>query len=229
MQQREDMNHTIGIVIPAFNESRHIFDIAHACQKYGNVIVVDDGSTDDTIEKAKTAGAIVLTQPINVGVGFTTITGNNYAIRNLSCDIIINLDADGQHSPENIPEIIQKIEEGYDFVFSSRMKDNHDMPVIKKIGNSLITSFNNLIFGTRLTDTQTGLRAMTRTAYEKMQLKSDGYSICSEFTCEVGRLKLKYCEIPISAVYDDWTKIKGTNLFHGVMIIFDSILIKVNR
>jgi glycosyltransferase involved in cell wall biosynthesis len=223
------MNHTIGIVIPAFNESRHIFGIAHACQKYGNVVVVDDGSTDDTTQKAKEAGVIVLTQPINIGVGFTTITGNNYAIKNLGCDIIINIDADGQHPSEIIPELIKKIDEGYDCVFGSRMKDNQDMPVIKKIGNSWITSFNNLIFGTRLTDTQTGLRAITRTAYEKMQLKSDGYSICSEFACEVGRLKLKYCEIAISAVYDDWTKIKGTNLFHGITIIFDSILIKVNR
>jgi len=225
----EKMKHNIGIVIPAFNESRVIRDVVAACVQYGIVIVIDDGSTDNTFEMAKIPGAIVLKHPINMGVGFATVTGTIYAIESLNCDIIINIDADGQHPPEIIPQFIQKIEEGYDFVFGSRMQNNEDMPLIKKIGNSVITYFNNLIFRTKLSDTQTGFRAFTQSAFRQMQMKSDGYSICSEFACEVGRLKLKYCEIPIKAIYDDWTKIKGTNLFHGIRIMYDSVLIKVNR
>ena len=223
------MKDEIAIVIPAFNESRGISDIIISCLKFGKVIVVDDGSKDNTTIIAKKAGAVVLTHPINMGVGFATITGNNYAINNCRCNVIINIDADGQHSPNTIPELVQKIDDGYDFVFGSRMQDNKNMPIIKKMGNLLITSFDNFIFGTHLSDTQTGLRAFTRNAYEKLQLKSDGYSICSEFACEVGRSNLRYCEVSIEAVYDDWTKIKGTNIFHGIRIIYDSILIKVNR
>jgi UDP-N-acetylglucosamine---dolichyl-phosphate N-acetylglucosaminyltransferase len=164
-----------------------------------------------------------------MGVGYATITGNTYAFDTLGCNIVINLDADGQHPPEIIPEFIKKIDDGYDVVFGTRMKDNKEMPMIKKIGNLVISSFNNLIFNTHLSDTQTGLRAATKTAWEKLQLKSDGYTICSEFACEVGRANLNYCEIPIKAVYDDWTKIKGTNIFHGLRIMYDSIVIKVNR
>jgi glycosyltransferase involved in cell wall biosynthesis len=223
------MINDLGIVIPAFNESRIISEVITSSRRFGTVIVVDDGSNDDTTEVAKKAGAIVLTHPINMGVGFATITGNKYAIDTLGCNIVINIDADGQHSPDNISDLVQKIDDGYDFVFGTRMKDNKDMPIIKKIGNFIITSFNNLIFTTHLSDTQTGLRAFTRAAWEKLYLKSDDYSICSEFACEVGRNHLKYCEISIKAVYDDWTKIKGTNIFHGIRIMYNSIVIKVNR
>lgn len=221
------MSSRIGIVIPAYNEARTIWTVVSACKKHGIVIVVDDGSKDETSMLAKECGAIVLTQPVNMGVGFATTTGNNYAIRELKCDIVINIDADGQHSPEIIPELLKKINEGNDFVFGSRMKDNEDMPLIKLIGNNFITSFNNFIFGINISDSQTGLRAFTSSAYEKLSLKSDGYSICSEFACEVGRNKLKYREVAIKAVYDDWTKVKGTNLFHGLKIIYESILMKV--
>ena len=217
----------VGIVIPAYNESKTIGAVISACKKHGIVIVVDDGSKDNTSNLAQESGAIVLTQPVNMGVGFATTTGNYYAIRELNCDIVINIDADGQHSPEIIPELLEKINEGNDFVFGSRMKDNKDMPFIKKIGNNFITSFNNLIFGINISDSQTGLRAFTRLAYEKLDLRSDGYGICSEFACEVGRNKLKYSEVAIKAVYDDWTKLKGTNLFHGLKIIYESILMRV--
>lgn len=220
-------NPLIGIVIPAYNEEKTIEAVVLACKKHGIVIVVDDGSKDSTSTLARESGAIVLTQPVNMGVGFTTTTGNDYAIRFLKCDIVVNIDADGQHSPEMIPELLEKIHEGNDFVFGSRMKDNKDMPFMKKIGNNFITSFNNFIFGINISDSQTGLRAFTRSAYETLNLKSDGYEICSEFACEVGRNKLKYSEVTIKAVYDDWTKVKGTNLFHGLKIIYESILMKV--
>lgn len=217
----------IGIVIPAYNEEKTIGAVVLACKKHGIVIVVDDGSKDNTSTLARESGAIVLTQPVNMGVGFTTTTGNYYAIKELKCDIIVNIDADGQHSPDMIPELLNKINEGNDFVFGSRMRDNKDMPFIKKIGNNFITSFNNFIFGIKISDSQTGLRAFTRFAYDKLKLKNDGYSICSEFACEVGRNKIKYSEVTIKAVYDDWTKVKGTNVFHGLKIIYESILMKV--
>ncbi len=223
------MNPHIGIVIPAYNEAKTIGKIVTACKSYGTVIVVDDGSTDDTSLIAKENGAITLTQPVNMGVGFTTTTGNDYAINKLKCDIVINIDADGQHSPDIIPKLLEKIKEGNDFVFGSRMKNNEEMPFIKKIGNDFITSLNNLIFETKISDTQTGLRAFTRSAYKKLNLQADGYSICSEFVCEVGRNKFKYSEVAIKASYDDWTKVKGTNIFHGLRIIYESILMKVRR
>jgi len=223
------MSLSVGIVIPAYNEAKTIGEVVAACRKYGIVIVVDDGSTDNTSLIAKKSGAIVLTQPVNMGVGFTTTTGNYYAINELKFDIVINIDADGQHSPDTIPKLLEKIEEGSDFVFGSRMKNHEEMPFIKKLGNSFITSFNNLIFGTKISDTQTGLRAFTRSAYEKLNLQTDGYSICSEFACEVGRNKIKYSEVAIKASYNDWTKVKGTNIFHGLRIIYESILMKVRR
>jgi len=220
---------TVLAVIPAYDEERHVGDVVRRSQKYVDaVIVIDDGSRDRTYEEAKAAGAIVVRLVTNMGVGFATRTGCDIAI-NEGADIIVTLDADSQHDPEVILMLIDKIKNGYDFVLASRMINAKGMPLSKQMGNKFITSCCHLFFGSRLSDTQTGFRAFTKDAYLNMDLECDGYEICSEFAYEIAKNNLRYCEVPIEARYDEWTKVKGTNISTGIKIFFKIIWLRLKK
>ena len=204
------MKQKIIAVIPAYNEEKTVGDIVKRTKKYvDEVIVVNDCSKDNTEKVAKSAGALVLNHTVNKGLGASLRDGFETALKN-GADIIITLDADGQHIPEDIPKFIDKINEGYDFVLGAR--DLSKYPLIKKIGNFFLNVATNFISGTNLKDTESGFRAFRRNALEKLQLKSDRYQIAVEIVFEVGRNNLKTANVPIKVpVY-----IKGVGVIDGI-------------
>lgn len=210
-------------VLPAFNESETVGKVVEEAKKYvDSVIVVDDGSSDETSKIARKAGAIVLRHIVNIGVGLATTTGNDYALGK-GCDIIVNLDSDGQHSASSIPGGIKLLEEkDLDIVLGSRfLKDIERMPRILRFGNSFLNYIVQLLFKVRVTDTQTGFRIMKKETWARLKIKSVGYSICSEICAGIGKKRLKYGEVPVDTIYLD--RFKGTTIFDGVRIFFNMI------
>ena len=197
-------------VIPAYNEGKTIAEVVKKTRKFvDKVVVVDDGSNDNTGELARKEGAKVLVNKQNKGVGYSKRKGIKRAIF-LGADIIVTLDADLQHSPEDIPRFVKKVEEGYDFVLGSRNLEKY--PWIKKFGNFCLNNLTNFICRTKLKDTESGYKAFSTEAAKKMNLKAKGYHIESEIVYEVGRNKLRYTTIDIeSPVYR-----KGVTIFGGI-------------
>ena len=211
------------MVIPAYNEENTISRIVEEVKNYSeDVIVVDDGSVDRTSGLAEECGAKVLRHAVNMGAGFATITGNDYAVGR-GFDIIVNLDSDGQHSASAIPKGIELLEKGgFDIVLGSRFLESTErMPAILKLGNKFLTLMNRKMFGSNISDTQSGFRVLTSDAWKRLSPKSAGYSICSEISARVGIKRLKYAEIPIETVYLD--TFKGSTIFDGIRIFVNML------
>lgn len=200
----------IVAVIPAYNEERTVGGIVRRAKRYADsVVVVDDASKDKTAAAAKTAGAVVVRHKKNAGLGSAIRTGLNYALKS-KADIVLTLDADGQHDPADIPKFLQKISDGYDFVLGERAL--HAYPFRKKLGNFFLTHATNFVSGTDLRDTESGFRAFSRNALKKLKLKAERYEIAVEIVFEVGRNSLRACNVSInSPVY-----VQGVNALDGL-------------
>lgn len=207
----------IWAVIPAYNEEENIDKIVKKTKKYvSNVVVVDDGSKDNTKEVAKKANAIVLRHIVNLGKGATLKTGCDFAIKN-GAKLIITLDADAQHNPDDVPRFIEKLKK-YDIVFSYR-KASSKMPLVLRFGNWFISNVASILYSINLNDTQCGFRALTKEAYKKIRWNASDYSMESEMIARAGKQKLKYVQIPIQTIYSD--KYKGTTIIDGVKIVLN--------
>ncbi|MCX6815927.1 MAG: glycosyltransferase family 2 protein [Candidatus Aenigmarchaeota archaeon] len=185
-----------AIVIPAYNEEKTISAVVKKAKKFGSVIVVNDASRDKTAVFARTAGAFVINHKVNRGLGGSLRTGFDAAIKK-GFDIVITLDADGQHNPEDIPKFIEKIDNNYDFVLGKR--DLSKYPFVKKIGNFFLNLLTNFVTGTTLSDTESGFRAFKASSLKKLKLKSERYEIAAEIIREVGRNKLRCANVSVSS------------------------------
>lgn len=200
----------IVVVMPAYNEELTITGVIEKAKRYADhVIVVDDCSKDSTNALAKREGAIVIKHDVNKGLGTSLRDGFKKAL-DMKADIIFTIDADGQHEPSEIPKFVDKINEGYDFVLGER--DLRKYPFVKKFGNFFLNFATNFISGTNLKDTEGGFRAFSREGLSKLMLKADRYQIATEIVFEVGRNKLRACNVPVaSPIY-----VKGVNVFNGL-------------
>lgn len=211
----------IWIVIPAFNESKTIGSVIERARKITkNIIVVDDGSSDDTYEISKDKGVYVLRHIINLGKGSAAKTGCDYAFYKKKADAVVLMDSDGQHEPEEIPKFISYLK-SKDIVFGYRVL-NKKMPGVLRFGNAMINLVIKLLYSMDLKDTQCGFRALTRYAYSKVRWNASDYSMESEMIVRAGKNKLKYKELPIRTIYKD--KYKGTNVLDGIKIVAYMIL-----
>ena len=219
------MDNDLFVIIPAYNEQRHISSVIQKVKKYSiNIIVVDDGSNDRTSEVAKKEGVIVLKHIVNLGKGAALKTGCEYSVANGAKKLIF-IDADGQHQPEEIPRFLQALKDA-DIVFGSRSL-NKKMPLVLRFGNWFINKVNDYLSGVKLRDTQSGYRAMTSDAYQKIRWKSTNYSVESEMIANTGRQRLKYKEITIKTIYSD--NYKGTTVIDGVKIVLNMLWWKLGR
>jgi glycosyltransferase involved in cell wall biosynthesis len=210
----------IFAVIAALNEEKHISEVIRGVKKYiSNIIVVDDGSTDKTSQKAITSGAFVLRNIINCGKGNAIKTGCDYAVKN-GATIMLLIDGDMQHDPDEIPKLLKALK-GNDIVFGYR-EFKGQMPIIYSFGNWFINFSTRIMFGINLKDTQCGYRAFTRSAYKNIRWKSGNYSMESEMIANASKSKLNHSEVRIKTIYQD--RYKGTTIFDGVKIVLNMIL-----
>lgn len=208
----------IVAVIPAYNEESMIGEVVKGAKKYVNkVIVVDDGSTDKTAEIARKAGADVKKHVINCGVGAAISTGMEFALMH-KADIVVTIDADGQHKPEDIPRMIEPIRKGEaDVTIGARM-GREKMPLAKRVGNKALNKITKLAYGVECSDTQCGFRAFSRRAAEILkEIESDGYGFASEMVGKIKKNNLRMADVPIETLYID--KKKGTTIIDGFKIL----------
>lgn len=218
----------IFVVIPAFNEASVIQSVISEIQTagYPNIIVVDDGSTDDTQKKAsELIGKNALRHRINRGKGGATKTGIE-AAKILGADIIVTIDGDGQHDPLDIGKLITPIiENHYDVVLGTRLINSRGMPTHKIIANHIGNFFTWFLFGLWVTDSQSGFRAYSKHAAELINIKADRYEYDSEVIREIYIYKLKYKEIPIAVRYTEYSmgKIQKQSFLNGLKTLYKMV------
>lgn len=193
------------VIIPAYNEEGTIGEvIGKIPKKLGGissieVIVIDDGSTDRTVEIAKKAGAIVYSHSLNKGVGEAFFTGIKQALK-MKADVIVNMDADGQFNPLDIPQLIKPIlENKADMVTASRFLDKNlvpKMPFFKKIGNRIFTKMISNLTKQKFTDTQCGFRAYSKDAALNLNLFGK-FTYTQEAILDLANKGLRIKEVPL--------------------------------
>ncbi len=202
-------------IIPAHNEEKTIAEvITKARQHIQQVIVVDDGSSDSTAERAAQAGAKVLQHKVNLGKGAALKTGCDYALSQGAQRLVV-LDADGQHDPHEIPHFLAALDR-HDLAFGYR-KIPDSMPGVMRLGNNIINRILHLAYGVIIKDSQCGYRAFTAAAYPKIRWETTDYYVETEMILRVGKQGLKHTLIPIETIYAD--EYKGTTVLDGVKIV----------
>lgn len=199
---------SIFVVIPAYNEAEVIADVIaeiRAAGDYG-IIVVDDGSKDGTYERAAAcAGVFALKHRINRGKGAATKTGIVAANR-LGAEIVVTMDGDGQHDPEDIEALARPIREGrFDVVLGTRPRTTGEMPYIKIIANKIGNIVTWLLYGLHVSDSQSGFRAYSRYASGVIDTNADKYEYDSKVIREIKNHRLKFTEIPIQVRYTEYS------------------------
>lgn len=218
------------IVIPAFNEAqvieRVLTNLPKSIAGINNlsVLVINDGSTDDTSKIAQKCGAIVIDHLLNRGAGAATRTGFEYALK-YNFDVLVTFDADGQHNPDDIKKLIHPImTKNADLVIGSRLKEKQKMPTDRLFINWIANLTTLAFFGVFSTDSQSGLRAFSRKAIEKIDIVSDRMEFSSEILLEAKRNNLKVTEVPVRALYSVYSKMKGQKNINALPIFFRIVL-----
>ncbi|MDD5055933.1 MAG: glycosyltransferase family 2 protein [Candidatus Peribacteraceae bacterium] len=204
-------------IIPAFNEATHIGAVIRGARQYvDEVIVVADGSTDDTAEVARQAGARVVVHPENCGAGAATMTGLE-AARALAFDIAVTVDADGQHATADIPKLIAPLSQGADLVIANRFGGRKvSIPRIRILFNAIGNAVTLLATGIWLPDTQCGFKAFGPRALRQVDLKMSGFEFCTEIIREAARFRWKIVSVPSRVVYSEYTLAKGQSFANGM-------------
>jgi UDP-N-acetylglucosamine---dolichyl-phosphate N-acetylglucosaminyltransferase len=225
------MQERVVIVIPAYNEERTIVSVIRGLKAQGfmRIIVVDDNSTDQTNELAHAEGVILVRHLLNRGVGGAWGTGIKAALR-CNPDIVVTFDADGQHDPDDIPQLLAPIIQGEaDVVIGSRTQNPVGMPWSRRMANRLANLITFMLFGIWTTDSQSGLRALARDAAERIQFMTSGMEVCSQMIAEIARNHLRYKEVPVKAIYTAYSLSKGQNLELGLQTLAKLVLAKFRR
>lgn len=216
-------------VVPAFHEARRIAKTVEAVRAFvDGVVVVDDGSSDGTYAAAKVGDAIVLRHAVNRGQGAALRTGTEASLR-FGADVVVHVDADGQHDPGFIPTLVDPIRRGEaDVAFGSRFlgESPEGMPLSRRALLHAARAFNAIAMGIprRVTDPQSGMRAMTRDAVRKIDFKQDRMAHCSEILRLVTKSELRWTEVPIRVRYTDESLAKGQKSSDALKIAWQLLL-----
>ena len=189
------------VAMPAYNEKKYIGSMVLQAQRYADeVIVVDDGSMDHTSDVAELAGATVIRHEKNQGYG-VTIRRILTEAKKRSPDVLVILDADSQHEPDEIPSLIKAISEGFDIAIGSREAQRNVIPMYRRTGQKVLSYFTNVLSGGELSDTESGFRAYSKKAIAELELKENGMAVSSEIISAATKKGLKVTEVPISITY----------------------------
>ena len=208
-------------IIPAYNEELAIGSVVIRTKQFvDKVIVIDDGSQDLTSVIAEHAGAEVIRLSKNHGKSYAVMRGFDRA-RQLNTDIVVMLDGDGQHHPEEIPSIIAPIlKDEADFVIGSRfLSDENNIPSYRKLGQKTLDTFTKIASSFKVTDSQSGFRALNSKALNNFTAEPTGYSIESVMISHLSDKGMRIAEIPINVKYEVPHMHKKNFFTHGMAIL----------
>jgi polyprenyl-phospho-N-acetylgalactosaminyl synthase len=220
--------HDVWIIVPAFNEASVIADvIADVRTVFDHVVCVDDGSRDDTGQRALSAGAHLVRHPVNLGQGAAIQTGVEYARSRPGAAVFATFDADGQHRVKDVVRMIDRLSaENLDIVVGTRFGDRppERMPLLRRLLFPVIAKLSPSSRKLSLTDAHNGLRVFNKTVADGLNLTMNGMSHASEFIALIVENHWRVAEEPVEILYTDYSMSKGQPLVNGVNIIVDGLL-----
>jgi len=204
-------------VVPAYNEAATIAGVVAGANDHVDlVLVVDDGSRDNTGLLAEQAGARVVTHHSNKGAGAATRTGIASA-RELGATLVVTIDGDGQHDPSDIPALLAPLREGRaDIVFANRFGMPNPIPKMRRAFNWCANVVTLLATGTWLADSQCGLKAFGPRALEELEMSADGFEFCTEIVQQATRRGWRIAQVPSRVSYSPESLAKGQSFMQGV-------------
>ena len=218
----------VCIILPAYNEAPVIEQVLDSLKKQklkAKIVVIDDGSTDETAKIARKKEVGVLRHVLNRGLGGALGTGLAFA-KKAGADIAVTLDSDGQHDPADIKRVVKPILDGKaDVVIGTRWKSNRgEIPFDRKvitIASNILTFF---LFGILTSDSQSGFRAFSKKAIDTIIIRTQGMEVSSEFFGEIKKNKLRLAEVPIKVIYTPYSRKKGQTNLNSIQILLKLIL-----
>ncbi len=217
------MKRPICCLIPAFNEEKRIAEVVRGVREHiADVIVVDDGSNDATVERAEGSGAVVIRHGSNRGKGMALRTGFNHVLGQ-SYSAVITLDGDGQHAPEEIATFLSAFDaDAGDIIIGSRLWDRAAIPRYRYIPNQIGIFCISKAAGCRIADTQSGFRLYRREVLERIVLGTTGFETETEALIRAGKAGFRIHSVPVSAIYhrDYKTNFRPVRDFYRISILF---------
>lgn len=223
----EDKKNTY-IILPAYNEETRIQPVIDKIAEKGyKMIIVNDGSSDNTLEVIKESqrkypkNIYIYSHIINRGVGVAMQTGFEAVLKH-NPKYIVNMDSDGQHSVDDIENVLEPLVTGKaEAVIGARPLK--DMPFTRNFANSIMNFLTRIFYGVSVSDSQTGFRALTVEALNKITINARGYLISSEFIREINDNEIPFTEVEIETIYTPETQAKGTNISVAIKILLQMI------
>jgi glycosyltransferase involved in cell wall biosynthesis len=232
---------TVLVVIPALNEGPHIAKViktipnvikTKSAEFKTRVLVIDDGSIDDTAAEARAAGAIVLSHVVNTGAGGATRTGMRFAERHVeNLAYVVTIDGDGQHASRDIKRLVEHaVKHDSRMIVGSRLHAGNktSMPVLRRLANWAASLISRVLFGIKTKDTQSGLRLYHYEVLSQLsQYTLDRYGFCTESLWHAVRHNIRVDELPISVSYSKEGMAKGQSLWSAMEVLRDLVRVRI--
>jgi glycosyltransferase involved in cell wall biosynthesis len=220
----------VCLLVPAYNEARTIGQVvSSACKIIDPVVVVDDGSQDDTAQIAQDSGAFVIKHQVNSGKGAALRTGFQYVLDH-GHDAVITMDSDGQHDVDDIPAFLEAFHTEGDngklgIIIGSRMQDISTMPTIRKFTNKLTSFISSLLAHQELRDSQSGFRLISSDVLRAVELETSGYEMESELLIKASKSGFRITSVRIKTIYgQEVSKINPvTDTYRFFRLLFRSL------
>jgi glycosyltransferase involved in cell wall biosynthesis len=214
-------------IIPMYNEEQVIFQVISELRSvFPHIICVDDGSSDQSVAKAREAGAHVLRHAVNIGQGGALMTGFSWVQTQEHFSYVVTFDADGQHRPQDAFRLVTELKnKNVDVVFASRFleQDSSTIPIIKRLVLRTVARITRALTDVQLSDAHNGLRALTVQATKSINLSQNGMAHATQLVSLVHQSNLKYLEIPVTILYTPYSRSKGQSILNSINITLDLI------
>ncbi|WP_407415230.1 glycosyltransferase family 2 protein [Methanobrevibacter sp.] len=225
--KKEDKEATY-VILPAYNEETRIQPVIEEIAEKGyKMVIVNDGSSDNTLKVIRDSqrkypkNIFIYSHIINRGVGMAMQTGFD-AVLKYNPKYIVNMDSDGQHSVDDLENVLEPLITGRAQAVIG-VRPLKDMPLSRNFANAVMNLLTRILYGVSVSDSQTGFRAITAEALEKININARGYLISSEFIREVNDNNIPFEEVPIKTIYTPETQAKGTNVTEAFKILIQMI------
>lgn len=194
-----------GVVIPAYNPGEALTSVLEGVKRYirpDHIVVVDDGSRDDTAERSESAGVRLIRHDVNMGKGEALKSGFRYLLSLMEVEAIFTIDADGQHDPEEIPAFVEAFRAGRgDLLVGNRMSEREGMPLIRVLTNIVTSAVVSALARCRIEDSQSGYRLIRTDIIRKINLVTSRYETESEILIKSSRAGAAISTVPIRTIY----------------------------
>jgi len=221
-------NPCIWIIVPSFNEAEVVCSTVQPLLDANyNVVVVDDGSVDNTVQVLSGTSAHVCRHIVNLGQGAALQTGISYALKS-GAEYIVTYDADGQHSPDDVSAILEPLlNGGYDVALGSRFKlggNALNIPAVRARMLRAAAVLTNIGLGLQVTDTHNGYRAFTAKAASQLNITQNRMAHAGQILKQIRVLGLRYTEVPVNIRYTSYSLAKGQRMSNYFNILWESMM-----